>query len=145
MSVREIRAALAADPSAGAGNVLVKLIEHGASLDGPGITFDVPVDRHPAWSPLALGELRDAVAARAAWLHEHGVRPRDPVAVYVSTSADCLLSFMALTWLGAIPALMNGSIPSDIAAGYIQRLRGAGVITDVAHLQLLSGHDLGVP
>lgn len=133
MNVRDIRAALAADPAAGAGNVLVKLIEHGASLDGPGITFDVPVDRHPAWAPLTLGALRDAVAARAAWLHAQGVRSRDPVAVYVSTSADCLLSFMALTWLGAIPALMNGSIPGDIAAGYIDRLRATAVLADAAH------------
>ena len=30
---------------------------------------------------------------------------------------------MALAWLGAIPALMNGAIPGDIAAGYIQRLQ----------------------
>ena len=34
--IRAIRAALAADPDLGAGNVLVKLIEHGAALDGPG-------------------------------------------------------------------------------------------------------------
>ena len=44
MSAKNIRAALAADPELGAGNVLVKVIEHGADLDGPGITFDVEVD-----------------------------------------------------------------------------------------------------
>jgi len=36
-----IRALLAADPDVGAGNVLHKLIEHGAPLDGPGMGFDV--------------------------------------------------------------------------------------------------------
>src|SRR5580693_5096278 len=118
--VRQVRAALLADPEVGAGNVLPKLIEHGAGPDGPGITFDVEVDGHPAWEPLTLGALRDRVAARAAWLHERGVRPRDPVAVYVSSSADCLLNFMALTWLGAIPALMNGGLPSAIATGFIE-------------------------
>jgi acyl-coenzyme A synthetase/AMP-(fatty) acid ligase len=143
--VREVRAALAADPEVGAGNVLVKLIEHGAALDGPGITFDVDVDGHPALEPLTLGALRDRVAARASWLYHRGIRPRDPVAVYVTSSADCLLNFMALTWLGAIPALMNGAIPGEIAAGYIQRLRGAGVITDAAHREMLSGHGLDVP
>jgi acyl-coenzyme A synthetase/AMP-(fatty) acid ligase len=142
--VRRVRAALRADPEVGAGNVLQKLIEHGAGLDGPGITFDVDVDGHPAWEPLTLGGLRDRVAARAAWLHEHGVGPRDPVAVYVSSSADCLLNFMALTWLGAIPALMNGSLPGDVAAGFIQRLRACGVITDSAHRQTLGDRDLGV-
>jgi acyl-coenzyme A synthetase/AMP-(fatty) acid ligase len=140
--VRRVRAALLADPEVGAGNALVKVIEHGASPDGPGITFDVPVDGHPAWAPLTLGVLVDRVAARAAWLHARGVRPRDPVAVYVTSSADLLLSFMALTWLGAIPALMNGALAPDIAAGFIHRLRGAGVITDAIHRELLDGHDL---
>jgi acyl-coenzyme A synthetase/AMP-(fatty) acid ligase len=142
--VRQVRAALLADPEVGAGNVLPKLIEHGAGLDGPGITFDVEVDGHPAWEPLTLGALRDRVAARAAWLHERGVRPRDPVAVYVSSSADCLLNFMALTWLGAIPALMNGSLPGAIAAGFIERLRGTGLITDSAHRETLGDYPVEV-
>ena len=123
----------------------MKVIEHGAALDGPGITFDVDVDGHPAWEPLTLGMLRDRVAARASWLHSRGIGPRDPVAVYATSSADILLNFMALAWLGAIPALMNGAIPGDIAAGYIQRLRGTGVIADVAHCDLLRGHGLDVP
>jgi acyl-coenzyme A synthetase/AMP-(fatty) acid ligase len=143
--IRAIRAALRADPDLGAGNALAKVIEHGAALDGPGLTFDMDVDGHPAWEPLTLGTLRDRVAARASWLHSRGIAPRDPVAVYATSSADILLNFMALTWLGAIPALMNGAIPPDIAAGYIQRLRGAAVITDAAHRELLGGHDLGVP
>ncbi len=143
--IRDIRAALIADPDVGAGNALVKVIEHGAALDGPGITFDVEVDGHPAWEPLTLGALRDRVAARASWLHSRGVGPRDPVAVYTTSSADILLNFMALTWLGAIPALMNGGIPGDIGAGFIQRLRGVAVIADFAHSELLSDHDPGVP
>lgn len=140
-----IRAALAADLDVGAGNVLHKLIEHGAALDGPGITFDTDVDGHPAWQGLTLGALYERVAARAAWLHDKGVGPRDPVAIYVSTSADCFLNFMALTWLGAIPALMNPNIPGDIAAEYIRRLRSVGVLTDASHQERLAGHDLGVP
>ncbi len=145
MTARNIRAALADDPELGAGNVLMKVLEHGAAPDGPGIMFDVDVDGHPAWSDLTLGGLRERVAARAAWLHGRGVKPRDPVAVYVASSADCLLSFMALTWLGAIPALMNGSMPGDIAVAYIRKLRAAGVLADAAHRELLDGHDLGAP
>ncbi|HET9899402.1 MAG TPA: class I adenylate-forming enzyme family protein [Streptosporangiaceae bacterium] len=145
MRAAGIRAALATDPDVGAGNVLMKLIEHGAALDGAGITFDTDVDGHPAWEPLTLGMLRDRVAARAQRLCQRGIRPREPVAVYVTAAADCLLNFMALTWLGAIPALMNGNMPADVAAAYIARLRGAGVIADAAHLDALSGHDLDVP
>jgi 3-aminoavenalumate diazotase len=145
MSAPNIRAVLAADPELGAGNVLMKLREHGAPPDGPGITFDVDVDGHPAWTPLTLGALHDRVAARAASLHRGGIRPRDPVAVYATSSADCLLAFLALNWVGAIPALMNGSMPAEIAVGYIRRLRAVGVLADAEHRQLLEGHDLGAP
>ncbi|WP_327287798.1 class I adenylate-forming enzyme family protein [Streptomyces sp. NBC_01198] len=143
MTGTNIRARLAADPGLGAGNVLPKLFEHGADPEGPGVTFDVPVDGHPAWCELTLGQLRDRVTARAAWWHGHGIRPRDPVAVYVSGSADCLLNFLALAWLGAIPALMNPYLSGDIAAEYLRRLRGVGLVTDAEHRDRLAGRDLG--
>jgi 3-aminoavenalumate diazotase len=145
MATSSIRLALAADPDLGAGNVLHKLIEHGAPLDGPGIAFDVSVDGYPAWQGLTLGELYERVAARAAWLHANGIGRRDPVAIYVTTSADCFLNFMALNWLGAIPALMNPNIVGDIAAEYIRRLKGVALITDAAHRERLAGEDVGVP
>jgi acyl-coenzyme A synthetase/AMP-(fatty) acid ligase len=145
VSTPNLRAALADDPTLGAGNVLAKVLEHGAPEDGPGITFDAGVDGHPAWAPLTLGQLRDRVAARAAWLHERGVRPRDPVAVYAAGAADILLTFLALNWLGAIPALMNGNMPPGIAGGFIRRLRGTGVLADATRRRLLAGEDLGVP
>jgi acyl-coenzyme A synthetase/AMP-(fatty) acid ligase len=145
VAATNIRAALAADPGLGAGNVLPKLFEHGAEPDGPGIAFDVSVDGHPAWVPLTVGELRERVAARAAWLHGRGIKPRDPVAIYATSSADCLLNFMALTWLGAIPAVMNGNMPGDIAAGFIAGLRGVGVLTGAAQRALLEGQDLNCP
>jgi acyl-coenzyme A synthetase/AMP-(fatty) acid ligase len=138
-----IRVALADDPDLGAGNVLMKLREHGAAADRPGITFDVGVDGHPAWAPLSFGELCDRVAARAAWLHQQGIKPRDPVAVYATSAADCLLTFMALNWVGAIPALMNGNMPGETAVEYIRRLRATAVLTDAAHRSLLDGRDLG--
>lgn len=140
-----IRIALADDPALGAGNVLMKLREHGAAADRPGITFDVSVDGHPAWAPLSFGELCDRVAARAAWLHQQGIKPRDPVAVYATSAADCLLTFMALNWVGAIPALMNGNMPGETAVEYIRRLRATAVLTDAAHRSLLAGRDLGGP
>jgi acyl-coenzyme A synthetase/AMP-(fatty) acid ligase len=138
-----IRVALADDPELGAGNVLMKLREHGAAADRPGITFDVGVDGHPAWAPLSFGELCARVAARAAWLHQRGIKPRDPVAVYATSAADCLLTFMALNWVGAIPALMNGNMPGETAVEYIRRLRATAVLTDAAHRSLLDGRDLG--
>ncbi|HZM74472.1 MAG TPA: class I adenylate-forming enzyme family protein [Candidatus Limnocylindrales bacterium] len=145
MSISKIRAMLAADPEVGVGNVLHKLIEHGEPLDSVGMTFDVDVDGFPAFTGLTLGQLYERAAARAAWFHAHGIGPRDPVALYVSTSADMFLCFLGLTWLGAIPCLMNPNIPGDIAAEYINKLRAVGVIADASRRERLSGHDLSVP
>jgi acyl-coenzyme A synthetase/AMP-(fatty) acid ligase len=145
VDVKSIRAALAADPDVGLGNALAKVLEHGADPDGPGLTFDVEVDGHPAFAPLTLGALNDRVLARAAWLYAHGIRPRDPVAIYASTAPDQLLTLMALARLGAIPAMVNGKLPGEIAAEYIRRLRGVAVLTDQPHRETLAGHDCGTP
>ncbi|MGW4804451.1 class I adenylate-forming enzyme family protein [Kitasatospora sp. NPDC004272] len=136
-----IRARLAADPGLGTGNVLTSLLAHGADPDGPGAAFDVPVDGFPAGHGLTLGELRERVAARAAWWHGRGVGPRDPVALYVSGSADCLLNFLALTWLGAVPALLNRHLPGEVAAEYVRRLRAVALLTDAEHRERLAGED----
>jgi acyl-coenzyme A synthetase/AMP-(fatty) acid ligase len=133
VSVRNIRATLAADPDVGAGNVLPSLLAYGVDPDSPGITFDVDVDGHPAWQALTLGELDERVRARAAWLAGRGVGPRDPVAVHVSSSADTFLNFLALSRLGAIPALLNPNVPGDIATAYIRKLNAVGVLTDAGH------------
>lgn len=145
MRTKGLRGALAADTELGAGNVLARVLAHGADPDGPGLTFDTAVDGHPAETPLTLGRLDELVSARAAWLHERGVKPRDPVAVWAGTAADMVLSFLALARLGAIPALMNGRLRPEIAAEYIRRLRAAGVLADAAHAAALAGHDLGAP
>jgi acyl-coenzyme A synthetase/AMP-(fatty) acid ligase len=145
LRTKSIRAALAADPRLGAGNVLATVLELGADPDGPGLTFDTEVDGHPAERMLTLGQLDERVNARTDWLHRRGIRPRDPVAVWTSSAADIILSFLALQRIGAIPALMNGKMPDDVAAEYIRRLRTVGVLADAPHADLLARHDIGVP
>jgi acyl-coenzyme A synthetase/AMP-(fatty) acid ligase len=144
VSAGNLRAVLAADTEVGAGNVLLRLAEHGADMDMPRVTFDTEVDAIAAWTPLSLRTLTEQVAARAEWFARHGIGRRDPVAVYVTSAADVVLNFLALTWLGAIPALMNGGMPAEIAAEYIRRLRAVGVIIDADHAGM-AAHDLGAP
>jgi acyl-coenzyme A synthetase/AMP-(fatty) acid ligase len=138
------RAVLAADMELGAGNVLLRLAEHGADMDMSRVTFDTNVDAFPAWTPLSLRALTQLAAARAEWFARHGIGRRDPVAVYVTSAADVFLNFFALTWLGAIPALMNGSMPPEIAVEFIRRLGAVGVLTDDDH-SWLAGRDLAAP
>ena len=144
MSAGNLRVILAADTELGAGNVLLRLAEHGADMDVPRVTFDTEVDTIAAWTPLSLRTLTERVAARADWFARHGIGRRDPVAVYVTSAADVFLNFLALTWLGAIPALLNGGMPAEIAVEYIRRLRAVGVIIDADHAGMAE-HDLGAP
>ncbi|MEU7752345.1 class I adenylate-forming enzyme family protein [Micromonospora sp. NPDC049171] len=138
MDVKRMRAELAADPALGTGNLLTTLIARGEGLDDPALTFDTPVDDHPSWQPMSLNELEHRVTARAAELHRLGIRPRDPVAVYVRAAADQALTFLALARIGAVPALINGNLGSGIAAEYIRkRLASPVVITDAGHRQAL--------
>ncbi|HLK01899.1 MAG TPA: class I adenylate-forming enzyme family protein [Streptosporangiaceae bacterium] len=144
MSAGNLRAALAGDQELGAGNALLRLAEHGADMDMPRVTFDTDVDGITAWTPMSLRTLAERVAARAEWFARHGIRRRDPVAIYVTSAADVHLNFLALTWLGAIPALMNGGMPADIAVEFIRRLRATGVVLDADHKDM-AGRDLGAP
>lgn len=144
MSTENLRAALAADSELGAGNALLRLAEHGADMDMPRVTFDTDVDGIAAWTPLSLRTLTERVAARAEWFARHGIVRRDPVAVYVTSAADVFLNFLALARLGAIPALMNGNMPVEVAAEYVRRLRGVGVVIDAEHAAL-AAYDLAAP
>jgi acyl-coenzyme A synthetase/AMP-(fatty) acid ligase len=137
------RGALAADPLIGAGNVLQRLLDLGADVDGPGLSFDSAVEQHPAEHRLSLAELDDRVAARAAALHARGIVPRDPVAIWSGTAADHILSFLAATRLGAIPALVNGNLPAQTVAPYIRALRAKAAFADSGRLAQLQGQDLG--
>jgi len=143
--MKSLRARLAADPAIGTGNVLATVLAHGADPDGPGLTFDTPVDHFPAEHPLTLGELDDRVQARTAWLHEHGIGRRDVVAIWATEAQDIVLSFLALSRVGAIPALLNGKMAPAIADEYIRRLRVTAVLADAAHGSLLEAEVLAEP
>ncbi|MFJ3788895.1 AMP-binding protein [Kitasatospora sp. NPDC090091] len=145
MSTRSIRTLLADDPDVGAGNVLTSRLALGLGLDEPLLTFDTPVDDHPAWHPFTLRELDRAVRARAAALHALGITHRDPVAVYATDAADHVLAFLALARLGAIPALLNPNVDGERAARYIAGLRPVGILADPVHLAALADHDPGAP
>ncbi|WP_026425278.1 class I adenylate-forming enzyme family protein [Actinokineospora inagensis] len=144
MTVKTTRAQLAANPDLGIGNVLSTLVHNGYGLDEPTLSFDTDVDGHPAWQALTLRELEFQVAARASVFYAKGIRSRDPVAIYVSSAADLVLNYLALSRFGAIPALVNRNLPGETAAVYITRLRPVAVLTDAAHRAALGDRVEGV-
>ncbi|MEZ5096789.1 MAG: hypothetical protein R2731_12125 [Nocardioides sp.] len=76
---------------------------------------------------LAQGRLEDLVRLRdraARWYHANGVRPGDPVGVVIAEGLPPLVHFLALSALGAVPALVNDAMRPDIMVRSRPRGRG---------------------
>lgn len=86
---------------------------------------------HERLSLSALDELTDRVAAG---YYADGIRPKDPVAVFVTESVRYLLHYIALTKIGAIPVFVNSSLPPEIAARFIEHVGAAAVVSDPQRL-----------
>jgi acyl-coenzyme A synthetase/AMP-(fatty) acid ligase len=130
------RALLAADRAIGAGNFLHRLLTYERDLDGPILSLDHDwTDAEGAvHRSLSLRDLKHVADAFASRCHALGVRPRDPVGVYVERPMDVLASHLALTGLGAIPVLVHGRLAPALAADYLRRVGVVGLLTDRAHL-----------
>lgn len=87
--------------------------------------------------PMSLDDLAAVRTAYASWYHANGVRKGDPVGVYLGEGVESFLHFLAISSLGAIPALVNGRMQPAIAADYLGRIGAVGVIADRARLTAL--------
>ncbi|PYC68194.1 long-chain fatty acid--CoA ligase [Streptomyces tateyamensis] len=79
------------------------------------------------YSLLDLAALRDDYAR---WYWANGVRPGDPVGVVVAEGMEPLLHFLALTALGAIPALVNDAMRPDLMVRYLDHVGAVGIVAD---------------
>lgn len=135
-----VRARLAADQSLGAGSFF-----HHVRDVRPGdeeVLWCDPDFRCPdghTETVLTLNHLANVVETYAGWYQANGVRPRDPVVVSSGSALGCVVNFLALTGLGAIPALVNGNLPAAVAAEYVGRLGAVGSFADAAHADVLRG------
>lgn len=143
MTVSSIRTRIADDPHVGAGNVLTTLMSIGERVDEPLFSFDTAFDGLEAGQALSIRQLDTSARARAAALHAEGIGPRDPVAIWASSAADQILAFLALSRLGAIPAMINPNLNPEIGAKYIRNLRASALLVDESHRAALAGHDTG--
>ncbi|MET9428347.1 MULTISPECIES: class I adenylate-forming enzyme family protein [unclassified Streptomyces] len=126
-----VRREFMTDPTLGAGNFLQKALESNPNSDVP-YAFTHSLD-HRGEVVLRGHSLRDLAALRdryARWYHANGVRPGEPVAVFVGEGLQPLLHFLALTALGAIPALINNAMPERTAIRYIDHVGAAGLVAD---------------
>ncbi|MFG2041126.1 class I adenylate-forming enzyme family protein [Dactylosporangium sp. NPDC048998] len=126
-----VRERFMTEPGLGAGNFLQYAVDH-----NPNRALPMVFSHHPdhtggvflrGHSLLDLAALRDRYAK---WYHTNGVRPGEPVAVVVAEGLEPLLHFLALTALGAIPAMVNDAMRPDVMVRYLNHVGVVGVVAD---------------
>lgn len=128
LSVRE---QFMTEPGLGAGNFL----DHAVRLNP---NRAVPMIFTHSADPRGRVTLRghsllDLVALRdryAKWYRANGVRPGDPVGIVVAEGLEPLVHYLALTALGAIPAMINDAMRLDVLLRYLEHVGVVGVVAD---------------
>nr|BFE57079.1 hypothetical protein GCM10020063_016050 [Dactylosporangium thailandense] len=127
----EVRERFMTEPALGAGNFLQYAAEHNPNRAVP-MVYSHHLD-HTGGVVLRGHSLLDLVALRdryARWYTANGVRPGEPVAVVVAEGLEPLLHFLALTALGAIPAMVNDAMRPDVMVRYLDHVGVVGVVAD---------------
>jgi acyl-coenzyme A synthetase/AMP-(fatty) acid ligase len=139
------RLRLLADRELGFGNFLDRVRRVTRTTDRP---FLYAQRRHAdgfVIEPFSVEDLARVRDAYSAWYHHQGVRKGDPVGVWVDEGIDSFLHFLALSALGAIPALVNGRMPTDIAEKYLRRVRAVGLVATGSRLAGLAERGQPLP
>ena len=138
LSVQQ-RAAVAADDSWGAGNLLTAAIGSNPHPELPLVHLARPLtdtDGQPLHE-LSLLELDRLAQSWSVWYLERGVKPRDRVAIYVQDSFAYSVHYFALSAIGAIGVLINSWAPAATANLLCQRTTPVGIYSDDERLERL--------
>jgi 3-aminoavenalumate diazotase len=122
------RLRLVADAGFGAGNFLHRAAALNPNRDLPLIFLERPFTTiaGETYEALSLSDLKKVVDQYAAFYYAQGVRPKDPVGVFVDEGVECHIHLMALTALGAIAVMVNSSQRPEIVALYLRRIGAIG-------------------
>jgi acyl-coenzyme A synthetase/AMP-(fatty) acid ligase len=127
----EVREQFMTDPELGAGNFLDKAVAANPNRSVP-FAFSHHLD-HRGQVVVKGHSLEDLVRLRdryARWYWANGVRAGEPVGVVTAEGVPPLIHFLALSALGAIPALVNDAMAPDIMVRYLDRVGVVGVVAD---------------
>ncbi|WP_198045514.1 class I adenylate-forming enzyme family protein [Kitasatospora mediocidica] len=119
------------EPTLGAGNFLDQAIAANPQRAVP-FVYSHHTDHRGAvvlrgHSLLDLAALRDQYAR---WYWANGVRPGEPVGVVVGEGLEPLLHFLALSALGAVPALVNDAMRHEVMVRYLNHVGVVGIVAD---------------
>lgn len=119
------------EPDLGAGNFLDYALAANPNRDVP-FAFSHTTDHRGdvvlrGHSLVSLAAMRDRYAR---WYHARGVGPGEPVGVVVAEGLEPLVHFLALSALGAIPAMINDALRTDLLVGYLDFVGVVGVVAE---------------
>ena len=126
-----VRQQFMTEPDLGAGNFLDHALAMNPNRDVP-MVYSHHTDHRgevvlTGHSLTGLAALRDRYAR---WYHANGVGPGEPVAVVVAEGLEPLVHFLALTALGAIPAMVNDAMRPDVMVRYLDHVGVVGIVAD---------------
>ncbi|MEV6107796.1 class I adenylate-forming enzyme family protein [Streptomyces sp. NPDC051940] len=127
----DVRERLMTEPELGAGNFLQYALETNPHRSVP-FVFSHRTD-HRGQVVLRGHSLEDLAALRdryAEWYWANGVRPGEPVGIVVAEGLEPLIHFLALSALGAVPAMVNDAMRPDIMVRYLNHVGVVGVVAD---------------
>jgi acyl-CoA synthetase (AMP-forming)/AMP-acid ligase II len=138
----ELRASLANHQTLGCGNFLRIAVETNPRAGVPAIFLERECRTFlgEVFESFSLSALQRVCDEYAAWYFGAGIRPLDPVAVYLEDGIEYLIHYVALTALGAIPILINGQMKPEIAAGFVQKTGAVALFGDPVHQKAISKH-----
>jgi acyl-coenzyme A synthetase/AMP-(fatty) acid ligase len=126
-----VRQQFMTEPELGAGNFLQYAADMNPNRAVP-FLYSHTTD-HRGEVVLLGHSLLDLIALRdryATWYWANGVRPGEPVGVVVAEGLEPLVHFLALTALGAIPAMINDAMPPTTMFRYLNFVGVVGVVAD---------------
>lgn len=143
----ETRMRFAEDPQLGGGNLLSAAVQANPRPDLPFLLCERPVVHRdgPLKAELSLAEIDALAQAWSVWYLGKGIGPRDRVAVYLQDGFEDLLQFFALSQIGAIPVLINGNMPAELAAGLCRRTGIKALYTDAEHAERIGKYLTDLP
>jgi acyl-coenzyme A synthetase/AMP-(fatty) acid ligase len=124
-----VRERFMTEPDLGAGNFLDYALAANPNRAVP-FAFSHGTD-HRGKVVLRGHSLEDLAALRdryAKWYWANGVRPGDPVGILVPEGLEPIIHFLALSALGAIPAMINDAMRPDVMIRYLDHVGVVGVV-----------------
>jgi len=111
------------DPALGCGNFLAKCHADNplAGVDFMFLEEPIELSNGTALSSLSLDSLFELTRHLASWYLTRDVNETDVVGVCVREGVPVFLHYLALTSIGAIPALINPAMPAEVAAEYVRQ------------------------